>query len=127
LRVTGRSLGSGVIGLLDEHQCGVRVTAQIATYLGEQSSQQCGPCVFGLRAIADALQRIAAGRPLPHDLARLRTWATEVRGRGACRHPDGAAGFVLSALDVFEAEFARHSRLGCASPASSPGADRWTW
>jgi NADH:ubiquinone oxidoreductase subunit F (NADH-binding) len=126
LRATGRSLGCGVIAMLDDDTCGVQVTADIAAFLGEQSAQQCGPCVFGLRAIAAALRRIAAGLPQPHDLVRLRTWATEVRGRGACRHPDGAAGFVLSALDVFEPEFARHGQgLACAS--SSPGAHPWTW
>jgi NADH:ubiquinone oxidoreductase subunit F (NADH-binding) len=115
-----------VIAMLDDHACGVQVTADIAAFLGEQSAQQCGPCVFGLRAIAAALRRIATGVPQPHDLARLRTWATEVRGRGACRHPDGAAGFVLSALDVFEPEFARHSQ-GLACTSSSPGAHPWTW
>lgn len=128
LRATGRSLGCGVVGLLGEDECGVRVTAEIAAFLGDQSAQQCGPCVFGLRAIAQSLRRIADCTPQPHDLARLRTWATEVRGRGACRHPDGAAGFVLSALDVFESEFARHThQLGCTRPASSQGSKPWTW
>jgi NADH:ubiquinone oxidoreductase subunit F (NADH-binding) len=127
LRATGRSLGCGVIGLLGADECGVRVTAEIAAFLGEQSAQQCGPCVFGLRAIAQALERVADCRPQPHDLARLRTWATEVRGRGACRHPDGAAGFVLSALDVFETEFARHTRQqGCTWPVPPGGGNRWT-
>jgi NADH:ubiquinone oxidoreductase subunit F (NADH-binding) len=126
LRAAGRSLGCGVIALLDDDTCGVQVTADIATFLGEQSAQQCGPCVFGLRAIAAALRRIAARQPQPHDLVRLRTWATEVRGRGACRHPDGAAGFVLSALDAFELDFARHSQ-GLACTSSSPGAHPWTW
>jgi NADH:ubiquinone oxidoreductase subunit F (NADH-binding) len=127
LRSTGRSLGCGVIGLLGAEECGVRVTAEIAAFLGEQSAQQCGPCVFGLRAIAQALQRIADCRSQPHDLARLRTWATEVRGRGACRHPDGAAGFVLSALEVFESEFERHTKQrSCTWAAAPPGANRWT-
>jgi len=127
LRASGRSLGCGVIGLLGEEECGVRVTAEIAAYLADQSAQQCGPCVFGLRAIAQALQRIADCRAHPHDLVRLRTWAGEVRGRGGCRHPDGAAGFVLSALDVFEAEFARHTDgVRCSHPALAEGANRWT-
>jgi NADH:ubiquinone oxidoreductase subunit F (NADH-binding) len=127
LRATGRSLGCGVIGLLGADECGVRVTAEIAAFLGEQSAQQCGPCVFGLRAIAQALQRVADCRSQPHDLARLRTWATEMRGRGACRHPDGAAGFVLSALDAFESEFARHTQQrGCTWPEPPGGGNRWT-
>jgi hypothetical protein len=50
-----------------------------------------------------------------------------VRGRGACRHPDGAAGLVLSALEVFEAEFARHTQQrGCAWPPPPQGVTRWT-
>jgi hypothetical protein len=37
-----------------------------------------------------------------------------VDGRGACRHPDGAARFVESAFEVFSGEFARHaSHRGC--------------
>jgi NADH:ubiquinone oxidoreductase subunit F (NADH-binding) len=127
LRGMGRSLGCGVVGLLGAGECGVRVTAEIAAFLGEQSAQQCGPCVFGLRAIAEALGRISVCRSQPHDLARLRTWASEVRGRGACRHPDGAAGLVLSALEVFEAEFARHTQQrGCAWPPPPQGVTRWT-
>jgi NADH:ubiquinone oxidoreductase subunit F (NADH-binding) len=128
LRATGRSLGCGVIGLLGDDECGVRITARIAGYLAEQSAQQCGPCVFGLRAIAEALQRIAACRPEPHDAARVLNWAIEVRGRGACRHPDGAAGMVLSALQVFESEVTRHTQqLSCSMPPPVPGAGRWTW
>jgi NADH:ubiquinone oxidoreductase subunit F (NADH-binding) len=44
----------------------------------------------------------------PDDLRRLHRWASEVRGRGACRHPDGAVIFLDSALRVFEPEFASH-------------------
>jgi ferredoxin len=40
-----------------------------------------------------------------------------VERRGACFHPDGTAGFVLSALDSFEAEIALHLEQGtCGRP-----------
>lgn len=40
-----------------------------------------------------------------------------VAGRGACAHPDGTARFVLSALEVFEADIARHvADGGCGRP-----------
>ena len=42
--------------------CGVRATARIMDYMAGPSAAQCGPCVFGLRAIADATARLAAGR-----------------------------------------------------------------
>jgi len=105
----GRRLGCGVIGILPASRCPVCETAGIMRYLAGESSAQCGPCFFGLRALADACTRISEGNPNLDDLTHLRRWATEVRGRGACRHPDGAAMFLSSALSVFEREFANHT------------------
>jgi NADH:ubiquinone oxidoreductase subunit F (NADH-binding) len=126
LRERGHSLGCGVIGLLTAGECGVCVTADIAAYLAAQSAHQCGPCVFGLHSISQALRRLAVGTPEADELARLRRWAEQAAGRGACRHPDGVAGFVLSSLDVFADEVARHQRrLGCTLPPAPAGAHRW--
>ena len=114
LREAGRSLGCGVVAALPASACGVAATAGIAGYLAEQSVRQCGPCVFGLGAIAAALGRLADGWPEPHDLVRLERWSAELPGRGACRHPDGAAGLVRSALTVFDEDFRLHqARRGC--------------
>ena len=91
-------------------------TARIVSYLGGQSARQCGPCVFGLGAIAATLRRIAMGLSHPDDLARLDRWSAELPGRGACRHPDGAAGLVRSALSVFADDFAHHhDHRGCTA------------
>lgn len=126
LRLKGSSLGCGVIALLPPEECGVTVTARIARYLADGSAQQCGPCAFGLRAIAEALERVAASRAEAHEVQRLRRWATEVRGRGACRHPDGASGLVLSALDVFDEEITNHAVHRRCSVAQTTEAARWT-
>ena len=67
---------------------------------------------------APSLRRCSAsprGIALPDDLSRVRRWAAQLTGRGACHHPDGAAAMLLSALDVFAEEFARHEqRRGCS-------------
>jgi NADH:ubiquinone oxidoreductase subunit F (NADH-binding) len=104
----GHGLGCGVIGVLPVTRCPVCDVAGIMRYLASESSAQCGPCFFGLRALADACTRIATGSSKPDDLTRLHRWAAEVRGRGACKHPDGAAMFLSSALDVFAREFSNH-------------------
>jgi NADH:ubiquinone oxidoreductase subunit F (NADH-binding) len=115
MRAAGATLGCGVVAVLGQDRCGVLETARVTSYLADESARQCGPCVFGLRAIAEAVQRIAAGIAQPDDLARARRWATQLGGRGACNHPDGAAAMLLSALDVFAEEFARHEqRRGCS-------------
>ena len=114
LRGQGHTLGCGVVHALPAHSCGVRTSAQVIAFLARESAQQCGPCVFGLRAMAETLDRVAASRADGADLQRLRHWAGLVSGRGACRHPDGAAQFLRSALTVFAHDFETHAtRRGC--------------
>jgi len=108
LRARGLSLGCGVIGVLPGSRCVVCEVAGIMRYLASESSAQCGPCFFGLRALADACTRIAERGTDPVDLQRLQRWSAEVKGRGACHHPDGAVMFLQSALATFPDDFAGH-------------------
>ncbi len=112
LRQHGLGLGCGVIGVLSHSRCPVCETAGIMRYLAGESSAQCGPCFFGLRALADACTRIAESGTNGQDLERLRRWTVDVSGRGACRHPDGAVMFLQSSLQVFADEFSRHPAHG---------------
>lgn len=108
LRTSGLGLGCGVIGVQPTSRCGVCDTARIMRYLAEESSAQCGPCFFGLRALSDACSRVAERGTNRDDIARLKKWAVEVQGRGACKHPDGAVMFLRSALSTFGDAFASH-------------------
>jgi NADH:ubiquinone oxidoreductase subunit F (NADH-binding) len=108
----GASLGSGVVFALPSSACPVSEIALVARWLSGQSSGQCGPCVYGLDAVATALAQVRSGAGGEGALARIRRWASLASGRGGCSHPDGAARFVISATDVFAAEFADHARRG---------------
>jgi NADH:ubiquinone oxidoreductase subunit F (NADH-binding) len=110
LRTIGASAGVGVISVLGEHSCGVTETAHIARYLAGQSSGQCGPCVFGLPAIADDLALLARGQADRGLMARMARRLDQVDGRGACRHPDGAVSLVRSALAVFAHDVSAHEQ-----------------
>ncbi len=110
LRAQGYSLGCGVIAVLPSTRCGVVETTRILAYLAHESARQCGPCTFGLRAIAAAAGRVAGLIPTDGDLEHIQRWAGLLPGRGACRHPDGAAGLLASALRVFAEEFSSHGR-----------------
>ena len=57
-------------------------SARIAHYLAGQSAGQCGPCVYGLPAIADDLTRLARGQVDPGLMARLDRRLGEVDGPG---------------------------------------------
>jgi len=101
-------LGAGALVALPADVCGVAESARIVRYLAGESAGQCGPCVRGLDAIAGALETLGSNG-YTGARQRLERWTGQVRGRGACRHPDGAAGLVESALTVFRAEFDRHA------------------
>ena len=115
----GASLGCGVVALLPATACGLVETARIVDYLAGESAGQCGPCVHGLAAIADALWRLARGEQgCAEDVQLLERWTGMVRGRGGCRHPDGAVRHVLSALECFAADVEGHVQRGACSGAA---------
>jgi len=117
LRAAGASLGAGAVVVLPRSACGVTETARVARYLAEQNAGQCGPCVFGLQAIASAVERLARNDGLD-TRPSLRRWLEQVSGRGACRHPDGVARLVASAFDVFADDLDHHLRgRACAGRA----------
>jgi NADH:ubiquinone oxidoreductase subunit F (NADH-binding) len=110
LRAIGATAGVGIVIALAQEACGLMESACIAHYLAGQSSGQCGPCVYGLPAIADDVSRLARGEVDPELRARLDRRFAAVTGRGACRHPDGAVNLVRSALGVFATDVSSHAR-----------------
>jgi len=104
------SIGTGVICVLPEGACGLTETARIVSYLSDQRARQCGPCTFGLPAIAEDMVRLAVGRCDSALVERIRLRLNAVEGRGACRLPDGAARLTRSALSVFSADVHSHAR-----------------
>ncbi|HVT41920.1 MAG TPA: NADH-ubiquinone oxidoreductase-F iron-sulfur binding region domain-containing protein [Acidimicrobiales bacterium] len=109
LRAVGATAGVGVVVVLGQDSCGITESARIVHYLAGQSAGQCGPCVYGLPAIADDLSRLARGQVDAGLLPRLERRLREVAGRGACRHPDGAVTLARSALQVFAADVGDHA------------------
>jgi NADH:ubiquinone oxidoreductase subunit F (NADH-binding) len=118
LRSVGCSLGAGVLIALGRSSCGLHESARVIDYLARQSAHQCGPCTYGLRAIADSVTAMANGVAHPRERDRVQRWADDIRGRGACHHPDGATRFILSALEVFGPEIVEHRRRRCQAPSA---------
>jgi NADH:ubiquinone oxidoreductase subunit F (NADH-binding) len=119
LAEVGATLGVGIVVVLSTTSCGIAETARIARYMAGESAGQCGPCVFGLPAIAEDLELLAAGRADAALLPRIEQRCGTVSGRGACRHPDGVVRMVRTALSVF-ADDARDHAAGrpCAGHAA---------
>jgi NADH:ubiquinone oxidoreductase subunit F (NADH-binding) len=122
------SLGAGVIVVLGAGACAVAESARVADYFAAEGAGQCGPCVNGLGAIADTVQRISTGSAPAGAQRELERWCSELPGRGACGHPDGAVRFISSALRVFAEEFGDHARHGrCERCANTPVLPTPTW
>lgn len=100
--------GCGLIGVLPTWACGLAETARLLAYLARESAGQCGPCVFGLPALAQVAADIATGRATRKEVRRLRQRGAQVKGRGACHHPDGAVTLLDTALEVFADDLSHH-------------------
>jgi NADH:ubiquinone oxidoreductase subunit F (NADH-binding) len=120
LRSAGATFGAGVLIALPAACCGLAETARVLRYLAGQSAGQCGPCTFGLPAIADALAHIAWQGRDERAAEWLRYLLPLVDKRGACHFPDGAVGLVASALRGFADDLQRHLSRGPCPAASRP-------
>lgn len=121
----GTPVGAGVLLVLDSQTCPLGELARVTSWLAAESAGQCGPCVFGLPALADSLAGLWAGRGDAWVRAQRRI--ALLPGRGACAHPDGAARFVASGLSALADEIAAHRRGACGRPVLGqlplPGGD----
>lgn len=112
LRPLGGSLGPGLMELIDPSACPVAVVGHLLDFAAGESAGQCGPCMFGLPAVARDWGELTRGGGL-ETLSRLQANAGLLPGRGACRFPDGIARLVRSALRVFAPHLGGHLAGEC--------------
>jgi NADH:ubiquinone oxidoreductase subunit F (NADH-binding) len=115
LPALGHGLGAGLVHVLGQ-RCPVREVGQVLQFLAAESAGQCGPCMFGLPAIADDWDQLADPRTAADARRRLERRLQLVEGRGACRHPDGAVRHAASALQTFDGHLADHAAGFCDAP-----------
>jgi NADH:ubiquinone oxidoreductase subunit F (NADH-binding) len=122
LAAVGASVGVSSVIALPVRACGVAETAHVLRYLAGESAAQCGPCMFGLPAIASDFAALAAGAVVrdAQVIRRIERRLSTVTGRGACAHPDGAARLAASALTTFGADVRQHMAGRPCSIAGAP-------
>jgi NADH:ubiquinone oxidoreductase subunit F (NADH-binding) len=112
---TTRVSGAGIVHGLGPHNCGLQRTATIVDYLAAESAGQCGPCRIGLPRMAQLLDEVVRTRVDNARMWEIGRLVDLVDGRGACRHPDGTARLVRSALTTFADDITLHRRGGCVT------------
>jgi NADH:ubiquinone oxidoreductase subunit F (NADH-binding) len=120
LRAVGGALGAGILIVLPERSCGLAETARVVRYLAEENAGQCGPCMFGLPALADEAGALAFHGGRGRTLARIEKLIGLIEGRGACRHPDGATQLARSALKAFAEDAYWHDEDRPCGGVSAP-------
>jgi len=121
LKAAGGALGAGIVIALPASVCPIAETARVVRYLAEENAGQCGPCVSGLPALADALGNLAYCGARNGAVDQVAALLPLIERRGACRHPDGATQLVRSLLRAFPADARRHERTGsCDGVGRSP-------
>lgn len=112
MRRAGAALGAGILIALPETACVLGETARVVRYMAEETAGQCGPCVFGLPALAEAFADLAFTGGRARGIQQVRRQIELVDRRGACRHPDGVAALARSALETFADDALDHDRYG---------------
>jgi NADH:ubiquinone oxidoreductase subunit F (NADH-binding) len=112
LKAAGGALGAGMVIALPVSSCLLAETARVVRYLADEGAGQCGPCVFGLPALADAMAELAYHGGRRRVLRQLATLLPLVERRGACRHPDGVTQLIRSALRAAAQDVRRHDQAG---------------
>lgn len=120
LREIGGVIGAGVLWALDPRACPIAELSRVADYLAGESAGQCGPCRFGLPAVADDLVLLHNRELGDADLARLDERLARIVGRGGCKLPDGAVRFVETGLRTFALDVAHHRHGTCTASSTSP-------
>ncbi|GAA4354338.1 NADH-ubiquinone oxidoreductase-F iron-sulfur binding region domain-containing protein [Microbacterium rhizosphaerae] len=113
----GASPGAGILIALGTQRCGVAATAEILGYLADQSARQCGPCKFGLPALAENWRSLAHGSSVVSTYTRITDLGNTIDGRGSCAHPDGSVRLSRSAQKAFADDLAEHARGRCLRTA----------
>ena len=121
LQAVGSTVGAGIIIVLPRSGCGLVETQRIARWMANESARQCGPCAFGLPALAEDLSQLTHNSREPREaFKRIVERCGVIENRGACRHPDGVIRLIRSAMTVFADDIADHMRGAPCAGSRSP-------
>ena len=120
LRAAGAAMGAGILVVLPESCCGIAETARVVRYLADSGAGQCGPCIFGLPALAGVLEDLAFRGGRGDAAERVAGLIPLIEGRGACRHPDGATQLAASAFRALSRDVHAHDVDGPCFGVNEP-------
>lgn len=101
LRQAGLLLGSGVVMVFDERRDLRDTLKRLAHFFAHESCGKCYPCQLGTQRQYEILDRLADGKALPGDAARLSDVGWTMTDSSLCGLGQTAATAVLSAIKLW--------------------------
>lgn len=101
LRAAGLPLGSGVVMVFDETRDMRQVLKSLGHFFAHESCGKCYPCQMGTHRQMEILDRIASGKALDGDFARLQDVGWTMTDASLCGLGQTAASAVLSAMKLW--------------------------
>ncbi|MEI6389172.1 MAG: NADH-quinone oxidoreductase subunit NuoF [Spirochaetota bacterium] len=109
--VSGTSLGSGGLFVMDDSTCMVRNLWNLARFYRHESCGQCSPCREGTAWMERLVERLEAGEGKLGDIDLLVEISKKIEGNTICPLGDAAAWPVASHIRHFRHEFEYHVRF----------------
>jgi NADH:ubiquinone oxidoreductase subunit F (NADH-binding) len=123
VREAGGVIGASVLWAVGASTCPVDEIARVTAWMAGESAGQCGPCMFGLPAVAEDVRALALRTIDDSGSTRLAERLRLVSGRGGCKHPDGTVRFVTTGLAAFSDEVDLHLDGRCSVAGRRPEVD----
>lgn len=101
LRAAGLPLGSGVVMVFDETRDMRGVLQSLGHFFAHESCGKCYPCQMGTQRQKEILDRVANGKMLEGDFARLQDVGWTMTDASLCGLGQTAASAVLSAMKLW--------------------------
>ncbi|MCC6299090.1 MAG: NAD(P)H-dependent oxidoreductase subunit E [Anaerolineales bacterium] len=105
LRAAGLPLGSGVVMVFDETRDMRQVLKSLGHFFAHESCGKCYPCQMGTQRQMEILDRIADGKTITGDSARLQDVGWTMTDASLCGLGQTAASAVLSAMKLWPEMF----------------------
>jgi NADH-quinone oxidoreductase subunit F len=112
IETAGAVIGSGSVLVTDTSTCMVNSARFFIDFSAREACGKAVPCRIGTKRLVEAMDRILAATPRPHDGALLRELSRKMSDTALCQLERIAPKPILSTLDRFEDEYRAHAERG---------------
>lgn len=122
----GAVIGSGSVLVTDTSTCMVNSARFFIDFSAREACGKAVPCRIGTKRLVEAMDRILAATPRPHDGRLIRELSQQMSDTALCQLERIAPRPILSTLDRFPEEYRAHAERGvclagaCGTPELPP-------